>query len=353
MRASAIGRRLAGSASRTAPFAGFVDLLDRVDRPSPQGLTVLMYHRVADPGEDPDLDPSLLSATPEAFDEQMAFLAGNREVLSLADLLEARRTGLQVPPRAVMVTFDDGYHDFARNAWPVLRRHGIPVTLFVATAYPDHPERTFWWDKLHHAFKMTGRRSAVETPVGPLPLDREDLRSDAFRQVRTSLKRMPHHDAMVQVDRICDDLGAGPMRGSVLGWQDLRRLVNEGVSVAPHSRHHPLLDRLPLEEVRAEVEGSVRDLQRNLGSSPPVFAYPAGGHTDDVVRIVAGSGMELAFTIVRGGNDLRSPDWLRMRRVNVGRRTNLPVLRAQLLSLPLRLSKARASMAGLRRAVDR
>ena len=47
------------------------------------------------------------------------------------------------------MTFDDAYCDFADHAWPVFRRLGVPVTLFVATEYPDHPDRAYWWDRLH------------------------------------------------------------------------------------------------------------------------------------------------------------------------------------------------------------
>src|SRR3954452_21146204 len=95
-------------------------------------LAVLMYHRIGDPATAP---PGLVSATPATFRRQMRWLADSGRAVSLADVLAARAGTSSLPPRAVLVTFDDGYADFAEHAWPVLRSFGIPVTLFVPTAF--------------------------------------------------------------------------------------------------------------------------------------------------------------------------------------------------------------------------
>ena len=67
-----------------------------------------------------------------------------------------------------------------------------------------------------------------------------------------------------------------------------------------HTRTHPMMDRIPLEDARGEIEGSIEDLNRELGSAAPAFAYPAGRHDDRVARVVAESGVQLAFTTVPG-----------------------------------------------------
>ena len=113
----------------------------------------------------------------------------------------------------------------------------------------------------------------------------------------------------------------------------------KGVSLAPHSRTHPLLHRVPRDEARDEILGSASDLEREVGHSPPVFAFPAGGHSAEVVRILADADFAAAFTIARGTNDVRQADWLRLRRINVGARATLPLVRAQLLSSYARFSR--------------
>jgi peptidoglycan/xylan/chitin deacetylase (PgdA/CDA1 family) len=133
------------------------------------------------------------------------------------------------------------------------------------------------------------------------------------------------------VDTVCQRLQAPPPENAVLGWSELRRLAAEGVTLAPHTRTHPLLNRLPEAEARQEVVGARDDLEREIGAVPPVFAYPAGGHNDVVVRILQEAGFRLAFTTLRGAVRFPLRDPLRLRRINVGRNTPQAVLRAQLV----------------------
>jgi peptidoglycan/xylan/chitin deacetylase (PgdA/CDA1 family) len=102
--------------------------------------------------------------------------------------------------------------------------------------------------------------------------------------------------------------------------------------MAPHTRTHPLLHRIPIDEAKSEIAGSREDLQRELGAAPGAFAFPGGGRTGDLLAWLRDAGFELAFTTARGGNRLADVDWLAMRRINVGRRSSVPVIRAQLLS---------------------
>ncbi len=330
-------RNVASSAVATSSFTRLVDLLERFDRSRLSLLPVLTYHRIDERAG--ALASGVFSATPDQFSAQVAWLAAHRRILSLSELLDVRRGRAPLPRRSLMLTFDDAYRDFADAAWPALKKSGVPVTLFVATAYPDAKRPAFWWDRLHDAFATTARRDHVETPSGRLPLETTTDRSRALRTVRAQMRAMPHEDAMAMLDNVVEQLGVSPTVSPVLTWPELRLLAREGVDLAPHSRTHPLLDRVPREAARAEIVGSLRDLEREVGSAPPVFAYPGGAHTPDVVSLVAEAGFEVAFTTQRGINDLRRADWLRLRRINVGRRSSVPLIRAQLLSWSRHLTR--------------
>jgi peptidoglycan/xylan/chitin deacetylase (PgdA/CDA1 family) len=333
--ASAVGR---------GPVAGaLVTLLERV-APWRRGvLAVLTYHRVDDAARRPDLLPGLVSATPDGFAAQMAALADRYRPVSLAEVLEALPDPRRLPPRAVLVTFDDAYADFAEHAWPALRANGVPATMFVPTAYPDQPAAGFWWDRLWDAIRRATVPELPDSPVGPLPLVRPDERSAAMTTLRTWLKAQPHERAMTEVDALIGDLRPGGTanggggdtnedpRPTVLDWPTLRRLAGEGLTLAPHTRTHPLLDRVPAEEAVAEIAGSREDLERAVGPTPPVLAYPSGAHGGDAVEAARRAGMVLAVTTERGGNDLRHTDPLRFRRINVGRRAHVPLVRGQVV----------------------
>lgn len=329
MSGSGFVRRSALAATRSRAFELFIGALERVVPAQPGRLGILTYHHVADPARSPLLYPGLFTS-PSEFAAQMDFLASRYRPVSLPELLAARRGEHSLPLRSVLVTFDDGYRDFADHAWPTLRRHGIPATLFIPTAYPGNPGQVFWWDRLYGAVSATDAET-IETPDGDLRLASSAERVETYRRLRGKVKSLPHAEGMALVDEICETLGAPSTRSDVLGWPDLRRLDSEGVDLAPHSRTHPLLDRVPVEVAREEIVGSLEDLEREVGGRPRVFAYPGGGESPEVVRILEEEKFELAFSTERGTNDVRAADWLRLRRINVGRASAVPLVRAQLL----------------------
>jgi peptidoglycan/xylan/chitin deacetylase (PgdA/CDA1 family) len=302
-------------------------------------LTILTYHRVDDPAARPDLMPSLVSATPAGFAAQMAMVARHFDPVGLPDVLAALDQPTRLPPRAVLVTFDDGYRDFATHGWPALRTAGVPATLFVATAAADDPTRPFWWDRLWSAVSSSPGPDPVPSPIGALPVGPQHARR-TVATIRGWLKTLDHDDAMTQVDRIVDGLGAqveqrraARAEPATLDWDELRRLAAEGVTLAPHTRHHPLLDRVEVDRAIAEIAGAHADLEREVGAIatiPKVLAYPSGAHGGGAVEAARLAGMDLAMTTQRGGNDLRRVDRLRLRRINVGGRAGVPLVRSQL-----------------------
>lgn len=325
-------RPAAAALGRSPAFRSAAALVDRAGPSRPHTLGVLTYHRVAPLGGSPWLHPGLLSATPEGFADQMAFVSARYQVVSLEDVLDARRRGARLPCRSVLLTFDDAYADFADHAWPVLRRLGLPVTLFVPTAFPGDPDRQFWWDRLHQAFATTRWRQLLPTAAGPLPMATPEDRRRSGARLRSHLKSIPHTTLEAEVDRLVELLEPRPApSGNVLDWSDLSRLAGEGVVLGAHSRTHALLDRVSPARLRDEVLGSAGDLQRATGRAPSAFAYPAGAHNAEVVTAVEEAGLLLSFTTRQGLNDLRQHAWLRLRRVNVSLAATPPVLQLRLL----------------------
>jgi peptidoglycan/xylan/chitin deacetylase (PgdA/CDA1 family) len=324
-------KRLASLAAESATFARFIGLLEQAGDDRPNLLRVLTYHRVDRPEAHAGLYPGLISATPEGFEQQMNHLARHYSVIAIADVLNADQSGTGLAPRSVLITFDDAYHDFAEHAWPILRHHHLPATLFVPTAFPDQPARSFWWDWLYQALNETAPRSWLDTPAGRLRMATSAHRRQAFRRLRDYVKTRPHHEMMAWVEQFCSGLGVSQGAHRVLSWETLRQLAREGVTLGAHTRNHPLLSRVSLDEARTEAVGSLRDLERQVGPVPHVFAYPSGQLTPDIVRVVRQAGFALGFATTSGINDLRTADRLQLRRINVGQRTNVAVLTARLL----------------------
>ena len=339
MDAKAALKRSARRASRSPALAHAVGILERVARPLPGVLPVLTYHRIDVPERSPELYPGLIGATPDEFDEQMRFLSSFYRPLSLSELLATRRGEAALPPSAVMVTFDDGYRSVAEHAWPIMQRHGVPLTLFVPTAYPGDPGKAFWWDRLWSA--LGTKDAVVSTPLGDLPVRTPAERLRTYRRLRSHLKSLRHERAMAIVADLSGASSAAAPSPSVLGWDELRRLAADGVAIGSHSRTHPLLHTVPRAEASREIRDSLGDLEREIGPTPRVFAYPGGGVNSGVATVLEEEGFELAFLTRRGVNDLSRPDWLRLRRINVGRSSGLTGIRLQLLPEWARIQRMR------------
>jgi peptidoglycan/xylan/chitin deacetylase (PgdA/CDA1 family) len=332
-------KKATSRAAQSPAFEKFVTLLEKVDRQSPGLLRVLMYHRVDEPGAHPWLDPALISASPEDFGEQMKYLASNYQVVNLNDVISALESGNrnELPPRAVLVTFDDGYCDFEEHAWPILRRYEIPAILFVPTAFPDQPERTFWWDDLHQVAQNTAQTATLNTLIDSLNLLSTD-RIQTYRQLRSYLKTLKHTEAIAIVKRLCRELDVQPAPNNILSWGALRKLSSEGLTLGAHTKTHALLNRISIEEAREEVIGSLDDLERQIGSALPIFAYPSGQVSDEVISLLERERFVLAFATKRGINNLNHIHPLRIGRINIGPGTTLPILGARLLSWTAHLS---------------
>lgn len=296
-------------------------------------LRVLTYHRVADLDARSFLDPKLISATPADFARQMRHLAKHYHVISMEEALQAVQDGRVLPRNAVLITFDDAYNDFKDHAWPVLKQLQLPVTVFVPTFYPDQNQRAFWWDRLYASINFTPQVSLENSPVGRLPLGTSAERDQTLRRLQSHLKTMPHFKAMQAIEEICTELlsSQSEPRKTVLSWEELHQLAQEGVTLAPHTRTHPILTQLPLAQARDEIAGSYQDLKKQIGEVLPVFAYPNGSHNDGIVKLLQEAGFRLAFNGPGPYNEIGSVDRLRLRRINITRRTSSRVFRIRLL----------------------
>lgn len=323
-------KKILGRAARLPVSSQLVTTLEQLDTYQANLLRVITYHRIDVPEAHPSAYPGLISASPEMFEQQMQFLAKHYHVISMQDLLDAFERYRTLPPRTVLITFDDATLDFAEHAWPILQRYSLPATLFVPTGYPDQADRLFWWDRLYHALYST-RQPQVEAFGQVWPLAKEKERSNTFKQLRQRMKTIPFEQVSAQISRIEQELATSSPEHMVLGWDALRDLARQGVSLGAHTQTHPQLDQITLEQAKYEIQASIADLQRELGSVLPIFAYPGGAFTEQVAALLPQAGVRLGFTTRRGLNDMSFVNPLCFARINIGQSSTMPIFRAQLL----------------------
>ena len=304
-------------------------LLMSVRRATSPWITVLTYHRVAPLEAAEMLDEGVVDVTPEQLEGQLTFVRRWFGVVSLDQLSAYARGCGSLPPNPVLVTFDDGYRDNHDVALPILLRHGVRATFFVATDYVEE-RRIFWWDRVAHLLKRSARRRvAVEYPERlELPLHDAAARRKSIRQVQRIIKDRSGLDLarlMGDLERatgvVLDEATERRMADElVMTWEQVVALRRAGMDVQSHTCSHRVLQTLGPLELSHELRDSRKKLEDVLGEPVRAISYPVGKSLDaapHVKRAVRDAGYQLGFSNANGINRARAFDPLDARRFSL------------------------------------
>ena len=273
----------------------------RVARRPGRPLQVFAYHRVHG-AADGIFDP----VPPAVFEMHVTHLVRSYQVLPLSEAVERMYSG-SLPPRAVAITFDDGYLDNYTHAFPVLRRHGVPATIFLTTGAIGTGS-PIWHDRVFAGFACTAR-DRLELWGRTYDL-RGRARGRSMSAVLRELHALPEPQFRAAVDEVVDRLGVGDEavrdRSPMLTWDHVREMASAGIEFGAHTVTHPILSRLSPARQREEIEGSVQRVRDETGQPAVVFAYPNGrrGDFDELSRsCLRRVGVTTAVTTELGTND--------------------------------------------------
>ena len=235
-------------------------------------VSVLIFHRVL-PAPDP-LFPGELCA--DRFDRLLGALARAFNVLSLgrAHSLWQQQA---LPPRALVITFDDGYADNATEALPILQRHGVPATFFIATGFLDGGR--MWNDTV---IECVRRCTLPDIDLSSFGLSRFALGSPAARRqaidaVLPGIKYLDlgsREQAIARLHALCgrpslpDDL--------MMSSDQVLQLHRAGMEIGGHTVMHPILTELSDTDAAREMAAGRARLQQLTVAPVDVFAYPNG-----------------------------------------------------------------------------
>lgn len=189
-------------------------------------IPILMYHRIEDIAPGSDLYPGM-TMSPALFDAQMAHLAEEGfRCLSLGEVLRCVGGEMEAPPRAVSITFDDGYLDNYRNAWPILEKYGFSATIFLVA-------------------EKIGTANDWDKSDAPPPL---------------------------------------------MSIGEILEMRRAGIEFGSHTLSHVSLTSISDDEAQRQVFASRQRLEQELGESVQFFSYPYDQLDAEVASMVAESG---------------------------------------------------------------
>ena len=263
-------------------------------------LSVLIFHRVL-PAPDP-LFPGEMDVA--RFDETLGWLKGWFNVLPLDEALQRLQNG-SLPPRAAALTFDDGYADNHDEALPLLRRHGLPCSFFIATDFLDGGR--MWNDTLVEAVRrssllnldlrgLRGSDGQQACELGCYPLATIDERRAALHALIPLCKYLAPQPRQTLVDAVAARAEAVLPDDLMMSSDQVRVLRGAGMQIGAHTASHPILASLSTNQAADEMTRGKERLEQILGETVTLFAYPNGKPgTDYLPQRDPGLARELGF----------------------------------------------------------
>lgn len=262
-------------------------------------LTVLLFHRVL---AEPDaLSPG--EPTAAHFDAQMALLSRVFRLLPLDDALSMLTAG-RLPSRALCITFDDGYLDNLEVALPILQRHGIVATFYIASGLIDG-------GRMMHDTVIESVRRLVAPSVdlgwlglGPRAVGDVASRLTLIEEIVRKIKYLPFAERLETCQRLAAMAGGELPNNLMMSSEQVRELHRAGMRIGAHTHEHPILSKLDAAEASSQIRKSRQVLADILGTAPSMFAYPNGkpglDYTSEHVAMVKDAGFSSAVSVSFG-----------------------------------------------------
>ena len=255
-------------------------------------LRILCYHGICADGltKDPWIPQYFVGAS--AFEKQLQYLGRNAQVLPLREAVDRLRDG-SLPPRCVSLTFDDGYANNLELAYPLLRKYGMPATIFLSSTYMESGD-FFPFLKL----KLIQLDGGVDLAKAPLA----DYKSATLDEVnRTAAPWWPEVRARLS-DAQCRTLRP-------LSVEEVKGADAGLIDFGPHSHTHCIFKNETPERRRQEIRTSIRKVNEWTSRPVHLFSYPNGQRGDfgePDKQVLCAEGIQAAVTGICGANNGRS-----------------------------------------------
>ena len=305
-------------------YTGFFALARRRITSS-AGIVVLTFHRVLDdPGFDLSNSPRGMAVRKSTFESLLFYLRSNCEVLPLA--ADSARRGEASSKLVFAVTFDDGWKDTSDIAYQLSKSHNVPIAVFicpglVGKANPFWPERVVRaWRAAKKSTELHPRLSEIISAVGlelPHSPSFTDCELDAFL---VCLKGLRAAERDLVLERLTalegESLPSQADIDATMAWKSASEMAHGGAQIGSHTYSHQILPQLASSEAQRELAVSKEIIEKTLGRSCKLFAYPNGSWSWQVRDLVAKEGYLQAFINAPGVWDSHTDPFL-IPRVNI------------------------------------
>lgn len=236
---------------------------------------ILMYHRISD-------DPLIPGISSSGFEKHLQFLTKHYNVVPIEEVISERKNGIKNPSK-IAITFDDGYVDFYHKAWPILKKHAVSASIYIATDFIDK-EEWLWPDKIRMLLLSTRVDSVQLNEIGNLELNKEKYESNwntiadyclnLNSEARSAFIKKLENSLSVELARTPNNQYAA------LTWEQLKEMANEGLDIGSHTLSHPILANISDKQIDEELKESKSKIENKLKIAVTGICYPNGMRSD-------------------------------------------------------------------------
>jgi len=281
-------------------FAG----IHHITRPvySGRGHILMMHRVIPESGRTRVHNHRSLEISPAHLEDiVLYFRKRNYEFISLDRISEWLNDSRKERKRFVTFTFDDGYRDNLEFAWPVLRKYGVPFTIYITNSFPEKKALIWWYILEDLILKVSGINYSFETGRVKRSCSGIHARETVFNTVRNHILRMNQDNLSSELERFFDYYGFDAYSLSnelTLSWDNIAELAADPlVSIGSHTLNHYNLINLPDEIAWSEIAESQRIIESRINKKVLHFCYPLGKYGKRELELVKRSGFMTATTI--------------------------------------------------------
>ena len=288
-----------------------------------------MYHRIIPVKEvEPGLQAGMY-VEPETFKMHIDYLKDHFSIVPLSAIsthikdINEMKNKLPI----CILTFDDGWYDFYRFAYPILVVNRVPATVFLPTEYIGTGNR-FWTDQVANFFvqKRTlkepkNHEGISNSSVVKNLADLEGTPESNIEKAISILKKYREDEILKILEKLKTIWGIDSVstERAFLNWDEVRKMAESGlITFGSHTANHRILVYLNEKEIVDELIDSKNKLLSEGVVDPSFipFCYPNGNYDESVVWMVKEAGYHVAVTTERGWNDLNS-SFFKLKRVAI------------------------------------
>lgn len=262
-------------------------------------MLIICYHSI-----NADNYSSFRPTNVKDFEKQIQYLSKVYHPTSLEKIVRYIQDGTlpDLPSGSIAITFDDGYRDNYENAYPILKKYGIPATIFLTTGYIGTGEIP-WWIQVYRILRQAKKPTLMPTRLGDrktnAPLDQKSIQ--AFIHTLKQFDEKERNRAIA--DFAADlDVDNDTEKNVMLSWEEVREMSENGISFGSHTLTHPLLTRLPSKQAQKEIHLSKEIIEQQVRKPVITFAYPSGNFDAHIERMVKDAGYSAAVSTIPGYN---------------------------------------------------